>query len=170
MDLGRAIVQRRLHVDHGGQLVDIHLDRFGRRSGLRRTLSDNGGNRIAHMAHLALGQDWMGRLLHRLPMFVGHLPAAGHSADAFEIGTGEDADHARHILGHGGVDLVDLSMGQIRAQEMHIGLTMKIDVIGIAPLPGQKPHILAPFGTCAYATVFRHGRPPLCCLPPAPPP
>ena len=47
-------------------------------------------------------------------------------------------------------------MRHIRAQEMHIGLTPQIDVIGVIAIPGQKPDILAPLGAGANAAVFWH--------------
>eukprot|EP00043_Microstomoeca_roanoka_P002426 m.38320 g.38320 ORF g.38320 m.38320 type:complete len:1021 (-) comp11478_c0_seq1:708-3770(-) len=113
MHLGRALGQRGLHVDDGGQVLDIELDRLGGVTRLFQRLGDDHGDGIADMAHLALGEDRMLGLLHRLAVFVGDLPAAGHAAHALEILRGEDADHAVHGFGGRGVDAVDLAVGNL---------------------------------------------------------
>ena len=83
--LRRARLQRRAHVDDGRQLLDVELDRLGRVARLRQRLGDHRGDRVAHVAHLALRQHRVLRLRHRLAEAVGHLPAAGNAADRLEV-------------------------------------------------------------------------------------
>ncbi len=66
MYLSGPVFQRGLHVDHRRQVRDIHLDRLGRIARLLLGLGHHSRNRIADMAHLALGQNRMRRFLHRL--------------------------------------------------------------------------------------------------------
>ena len=106
-EVGAGIVvdQRRLgveggaHVDDRGQLLDVELDRLGGVARLGQRLGDHRGDRIADVADLALGEDRVLRLLHRLAVAVGDQPAAGDAADALEVLRGEDLEHARHRLG-----------------------------------------------------------------------
>ena len=145
MHPGRILFHRLFHVHHGGQLVDIDDNRLGGVAGLRQRLGHHGGDGLAHMADLLMGQYGVFRLLHGLAVFVGHLPAAGHPAHFGEIRAGENLQHAGHVFGGRGIDPGQPPMGHIRAQEKHMGLAAQVDVIGIAPRPGEKAHILPPF-------------------------
>ncbi len=160
VDLGGVILERRLHVDDRRQLFDVGHDRFGSILRLGVGFCHDRGDRIANMTDLALCEHRMRRLLHRIAFAVGHLPAAGKAADAFEVLAGKDAQDARHRLGGGGVHPVDPSVGHVGAHEDHIGLSAQIDVVGIAAPTRQEPHVLAPLGAGAYATVFGHVFPP----------
>ena len=92
-----------------------------------------------------------------LAVLVGDLPAAGNATGARKIGAGEDLDHARHSLGIPGVDLADLAMRHLAADELGIELPANVDVVSVAALSGQEPHIFAPLGAGADTAVFRHG-------------
>ena len=151
--LPRAFGQRGLHVHHGGQFLDIEVDRLGGIAGLFLGLGDDGGDGVADMAHLAFGQNRVPGLLHRLAMAVGDLPAAGQPADTLEILAGEDADHPGHGFGGGSVDPFDTAMRHLTAQEIHMRLTAQVDVIGIAAIAGEKADILAARGGGADAPV-----------------
>ena len=94
MHLGRAGRESRAHIDDGGQFFDIEHDGFGSRARLFKAVSDNGSNRITHMADLALRQNRVGRFFHRVAVLVRDLPTAGQTAHAFEISAREDADNA----------------------------------------------------------------------------
>ena len=156
MHLRRAVLQRRLHVHDRRQLLDIDLDRLGGVARLLAGLGHHGGDRIAHMAHLALREHRVPGLLHHLAEPVGDLPAAGDPADPLEIGPGKDTQHTGHARGRRRVHEGQPPMRHVRPQEMHIGLTAQIDVVGIIPRAGQKPHVLAPLAAGADASVLRH--------------
>ena len=161
MHLGRAVLHRFLHVDDGGQFVDIDDDRLGGVPRLPQRFGHNGGDGFAHVADLSMGQHRMARLLHRVAVPVRDLPAAGNAADGLEIRTGKDADDARHPLGFGGVDIVQRAMRHVRAQEEDMGLPPDIDVVGVVPGPCQEPYVFAPLAAGTNSAVFRHDLPPL---------
>ena len=143
--LGRIRLQRVFHIHHGGQFRNVDLNRLGGIAGLRQRLGHNGGHRLAHVTHLAAGQNRMRRLLHDFAVFVGDLPTAGNAAHTFEIGSGKDFHNTRHPLSRRRVDLVDGSVRNVRAQEKHMGLSVQVDIVGIISLTRQKPDVLAPF-------------------------
>mmetsp|Transcript_24093 Transcript_24093/g.44614 ORF Transcript_24093/g.44614 Transcript_24093/m.44614 type:complete len:431 (-) Transcript_24093:2837-4129(-) len=160
MDLRRAVGQRGLHVHNGGQLGNIDVDRFGGVAGLLKRLGHNGGDRFAHVADLALGQHRVGRFLHRLAVFVGDLPAAGNGPHTFEIRAGKHLDHAGHGFGGAGVHRSQRPMRNVRAQEIHVRLSVNVDVIRIVADPCQKPYVLAALAAGADTSVFGHVIPP----------
>ncbi len=108
------------------------------------------------MAHFAIRQHRVLWLLHHFAVFVCYLPAAGNTAHLGEIRTGENMHHAGHVGRRAGVYAVQYPMGHIRAQEMHISLPTHIDVVCIISVSGQKPDVLAPFGTGADASICWH--------------
>ena len=48
-----------------------------------------------------------------------------------------------HAAGGVRVDAVDGSMRNVRAQEIHMGLPMYVDVVGVIAFAGQKAHVFA---------------------------
>ena len=68
-------------------------------------------------------------------------PAADQSADLvfLDFLGGEHIDHARHLLGLGGVDRLDRGMGMGAAHEIGVGLVFQVDVVGILALAGDEP-------------------------------
>ena len=82
---------------------------------------------------------------------AGHLPAGGNSTHALEIGAGEDLDHAWHGFGVAGVDLADLAVGHLAADEMGVKLAPDVDIVGVTALSGQEPYVFAPLGAGADA-------------------
>jgi len=96
----------------------------------------------------------MGGFLHDVAKAVRHLPAAGDRAHTVEISAGKGAQHAGHGGGPGRVDPAQAPMRHVRAQKMHIGLTMNVDVIGVFSQPGQKPDVLAPLGAGTDAVIL----------------
>ena len=152
----RTTVQCRLHVDDRRQLLDVANDLLGRIAGLRCRFRHRRRDRIADMPNLALGQDRMSRLLHRLTMPVRHLPATGKPADTLEIRAGKHPEHARHrgccLRIHGFQDPVR----HFRAQETGMGLTMNVDVICVSSVSGQKTDILTAFRTGADTEILWH--------------
>ncbi len=97
------------HADDRRQHLIIDDQRVGGALRLLARLRHDEGDRIADMAHLALRQRRMRRLLHRQAVLAGDAPAAGQSADAggLEIFAGEHGEHARHGKRRGRVDRLD---------------------------------------------------------------
>ena len=144
MNLRGTVLNGGFHVDDRRQFFQIKLNRFRRIARLFQALGHNGTDWIAHMAHLALRQHRVRGFLHRLAMAVGDLPPARDRPDPFEIGSGENAHHTGHGVCRRSINPVDLRMRHIRAQEMHIGLAVNVDVVRIASASCQKPHVFAP--------------------------
>ena len=66
-------------------------------------LGDDHRHWVTHMAHLALGEQWVRWLDHRLAVLRSDEPAAGKTAH-LQIGAGEDRSDAGRPLGGSGVD------------------------------------------------------------------
>ena len=90
------------------------------------------------MAHLALGEDRVLRLLHGLAMAVRDAPAARNATGGFEISGCQNADNAIHTGRGCGVDAVDCAMSHIRAQEVGMCLSSDVDVVCVPAFTGQK--------------------------------
>ena len=69
------------HADHRRQHLVVDHHRLGAALRLLQRLGDHEGDRVADVAHLALRQRRMRRLLHRQAVLAGDAPAAGQSAD-----------------------------------------------------------------------------------------
>ncbi len=158
MHLGRALGDGLLHVDDSGQLVDLDDDGLHRVTRLTFGLGNDGGNLVADMPNLALGQNRVLRLLHDVAVTAGDLPTTGDAAHTLEILGGENPHHAIHRLGGGSVDRFYRAMRHVRAQENNMRLPGDVDVIGITPLPGQKANVFAPFGAGANSGVLGHNQ------------
>jgi hypothetical protein len=154
--LRRTGLERGAHVDDRRQRLDLELDRLGRVARLRQRLGDDGGDRVADVAHLALGEHRMLRLEHRLAEAVGDLPAAGHTADGGEVLGGEDLQHTGHRGRPGGVESGDPAVRHVRAQEDGMGLARPVQVVGVAAAAGQEAYILAALQRRADPGVLGH--------------
>ena len=84
--------ERRLAVDHGGKLLDVDLDRLGGVAGLGEGLGDNRGDRLAHVANDAFGEDRMARLLLLGAVAAGDLPGGGQAARVLKSSPVKTAD------------------------------------------------------------------------------
>ncbi len=61
------------------------------------------------------------------------------------VGAGEDSHHAGRRLGLDRVDAGDLGMGVGASEDVGVGLTRAVDVVGVVALAGEKAEIfLAP--------------------------
>ncbi len=101
---GRAGLQRRLRVDHGGQRLVVDHDRLGGVGGLGHGVRQHGDHGIAHEADLALGQRRPGTGLVQ-----GHAERV-EGGDA-EVGVDQCGGHARHGERLRGVDRSDHGVG-----------------------------------------------------------
>src|SRR5712671_4363877 len=98
------------------------------------------------MAHPVDRQHRMRRLLHRRAVFRIDQPAAGQAADAVlgHVLPGEYGDDAGSRGRAARVDAAELSVGVRAAQDIGVELARPVDVVGIGPLSGQEPVVLAP--------------------------
>ena len=152
----RAVLDRVFHVDHRRQFGDIDHNRLGCVARLLQRVGNHGGNRLAHMADLAVGQHRMARLLHDFTVFVCHLPAAGDRAYGLEIRARKHAHHAFHAFRGRSIHAVERAMCNIRTQEIDVSLPVDVDVICIVAFTGQKPDVLAPLAAGADTMIFWH--------------
>jgi hypothetical protein len=132
------------HADHRRQHLVIDDQRVGGALRLLARFRHDEGNRIADMAHLALRQRRMRRLLHRQAVLAGDAPAAGQSADTggLEIFAGEHAEHARHGKRRGRVNRLDSGVRMRRAYEHAHHHVRPFDVGNIVAAAGQEALIL----------------------------
>jgi hypothetical protein len=107
-DIARHVVVHRCggtvglrDVDDGGQFFVVDLDQLGRVLRLVDALGDDQRHLVAHVAHLALREHRVRRLLHRRAVLAVDQPAARQPADlrVGEVGAGEDHHDARRGLG-----------------------------------------------------------------------
>ena len=99
VDQRRARPDRVEHADDRRQRLVFDRERFrALQRGFAR-LRHHHRDRVADIAHLALRERRMRRLLHRLAVTAGDAPAARNAADAvdLEILTGQHQQHARHL-------------------------------------------------------------------------
>ena len=95
---GRVSLDRVKHADDRREHVIVDDDGLGGALRLLAGLGNDERDRIADVAHFALGKRRMRRLFHRQPVLAGNAPAAGQAADAarFQMLAGEHGKHARH--------------------------------------------------------------------------
>ena len=162
----RAALERALHVDNRRQLRQVECHELSGIFRLLIGLGDNPNDRITDMAHLARRKDRMFRLDHRLVVFAGHEPAARHTADRsrrVDISLREDGDDTRRGFCARYVDLVELRVRNLRAQNVEIRLMRQIDIVGVAANALQKPEVFAALHGGADACTS-HVDPPCSCL------
>ena len=142
VDLRRTGLQRVDAIDHCGKLVVIDDDELGGILRLVRRLGDDEGDRIAHVADLALREHRVRRLVHRLAVGARDEPAAGQSVDAGEIVGSEDGHDPGGRLRLARVDLADLRVRVRRAQEIRVDMVWRADVVGVLSRARQEPVVL----------------------------
>ncbi len=152
----RNLMQRRAAlrlrgVDHGGKRLVIHFDQLGRIARLRLRFGDHDCDALADVAHLALRERRIGRLLHRLALDVGDQPAAGQAADlgGGEVRAGVDGDDAGRLLGLFCLDGAQHRMGMRRAYECGVGLSGERYIIGVLAGAGKKAIVLFAGNACS---------------------
>ena len=99
-------------IHHGCEHVVIHLHQLGRVFGLFQCFSHHHGHVVAHIAHLALRQDGVWRLLHRVAVCRSDAPAARQAVDLVvgHIGAHKNIQDARCGFGRLQVDAPDIGM------------------------------------------------------------
>ena len=148
----RTRSQRALGIGHEGQRVVIDRDFLDRVERLVSGFGDDHGHRLADMAylvgrqqHMAIDHDLAAAGRGELHVVAGR----GHGAVrdrpqsvGSAIGTGEDAQDARHGAGFCRSDTADARMRIRRAQHHRIGLARDIDIVAEPASAGQQPIIL----------------------------
>jgi hypothetical protein len=145
--VGRDVVQHRgallgrLHgVDHRGQHVVAHLDLLGRVARLFLRLGDDDGHMVADVAHLALREHRVRRLLHGLAVDVGDQPAAGQPAElgCRRVLAGVHGKDARRLFRLVRLDRLDRRVRVRRAHEGGVALVRQRHVVRVLPCAGEK--------------------------------
>ena len=135
MQQGGVGIARLRHVVDRRQLLEIDLDQLRQILGERAAFGEAGGDRLADMAHLALGQD----RLHR-PAKSGQAGIGAHALHADQVGNGIDVLSALGRLG----DAANAGMRQRAAHERHLQHAGQLHVADIAAPPAQEAVILPP--------------------------
>jgi hypothetical protein len=138
-------------VDDGRELFVLHLYLLGGVARLREGLGDHHRDALADVAHLALRERRVGRLLHRLAVHVGDQPAARQAADlgGAEVLTGVHGQHALRAPGLLRVDLPDLCVGMGRTHKGGVSLVRQGDVVGVLAGAGEEAVVFLALDTCA---------------------
>jgi hypothetical protein len=140
---GRSGLPRPGRRDDRGQHLVIDFYQLGRVLGLGERLRDDHRDVVADIPHLALGEQRVLRLLHRLRVDVGDEPPARQSPDRVrKIGAGIDGHHARGGFRPCAIDPPDGRVRVRRAQEPRVGLPVQRYVVGVSAAAGQKAIIL----------------------------
>ena len=96
------------------------------------------------MTHFADRQCRPRRVVTRRAVTIDKRGDAGNVAEPVgaKVVAGRDQRDARHAAGSSGIDALDLSMGEIRAQHHSVRHARERDVVGIAAAPANQTQIL----------------------------
>ena len=136
----RVRQQSRRAIDHRGQGLPIHGDKFSRVTRRRAGLGNHERHRIADMAGAPGGQCAARRHDHRRQ--ARHRDGARQRTEVAEIGGGEHAQHAGDLKRCRGIDVLECRVRMRRAHDLHPGLARDVDVLDVLPAPGQEASIL----------------------------
>ena len=97
---------------HGAQYVVVHLDQLGGVFGLLQRLGHHHGYVVTHITHLALRQDGVRRLFHRIAVGAGDQPATRQAVDLVgrHIFTDKHIQYTRRGFGGCDFDAVDVGV------------------------------------------------------------
>lgn len=132
----RAGRQRRLHVDHQGQLVVVDVDQLGGVDRLRSGLGHHQRDRVAHVAHHAVRQRGV------TDPVVDHRER-WHRGGA-ECRHGVHGEHAGCALGFGGVDAADPGVRDRAAHEDGLRGPRDPQVVDVRAAPREQLGVLDP--------------------------
>ncbi len=118
----RAVGHRLLRIEHRRQVLVLDLDRLERPARRQQVLGGHRGHRLADIAHLAARHDRLVVDEHAKPVLARNVVA------------GDDAFHALHGLGLGGVDRHDAGVRPRAAQHLDVEHVRHDHVAGIAQL------------------------------------
>jgi hypothetical protein len=144
-----------------GQAVDLNRYGFGSIHGLAKSLRNNDGNRLAHIADLVSRHhsDWCN--MHWLSVSTVEHRDGGYATESgcLQIFGREDSADAGHRPGCSGIDPQDLSMGLHGAYKYCMTLLRKLDVLCVSALAcdkGVKIVLVARFSIAETQTVKIH--------------
>ena len=151
-DYRRARPHRVFGMQHEGQLLVLHLHRFGRVHRLRLGRGDHHGDGLADMARLVGGQQQMRADENRAAARRGKLHVVfglrqrivrnGFEVVGRAIGAGVNAEHARHRFRPRRIDGDDTRVRIRRTHHRRIGLAIDIEIVGEAAPAGDEPLVL----------------------------
>ena len=145
MQLGRALPQGGLGIDHGGQGLVVHADQFQRVLSLVAVFSHHHGHCVAHIPDHVFGQ---GRVGHGPDVGVGDHPRARHGVeDTFGIGAGIDGQDTGGSGGGGSIYAVDAGMAVGTAQDGRVDHARQFNVISVRGLSGNQAGVFAAANT-----------------------
>ena len=139
-----------LHALGGGSQINnrcqdlvINLDKLGRVTRLLQRFRNHGDNMVTHIADRAIRENRVRWLVGRRSVTVGDDPAADRPADAIssDILARVDGDHTVCLGGGVGLDRLDVCMRMVRADEMHMKLSMTRNVGRVTTGTRQKPFV-----------------------------
>jgi hypothetical protein len=134
-----AVLDRPLHVEHGGQDVVVDVDQVGRVTGLARRPGHDDRDRLTGERDVVDRQGRVARGLH----VRRDRPGGGQGALlGVEVGTGEDRDDVARGLGGGGVDAGDAGVGVGAAHEGEVEHARQHHVVGPPGATGDQPLVL----------------------------
>ena len=131
----RAELDRCLGVGHRLQRVVADDDRRHAVLGSRSRVGDDRRDRLAHIAHRAVGQDGLAARTQRR---VGH---RGMDASLAEVGGAQDGHHARHLARRGEVHVGDARVRLVAAHERDVELPRQIKVLDEGGLSAQQARV-----------------------------
>ena len=140
-DERRPVAGRARERRHGRELLILDIDERGRGPGRLAGLRDHRSDLVADVAH-AVGREWRVRGLdHRRAVLARDEPPAGKPPDAVvrHLAPCQHRDDTGRLLGRRGVDRDDPRMRQGRAEDVHVGLSGTVDVVGELSPSGEKP-------------------------------
>ncbi len=123
----------------GGERLDIEIDMIKRVLCNTRCIRQHHRNGLADVAHLAVGKH---RLVKRLELRKRLQPKRDLGNDRAKIGTDQDVADSGQLHRAGGVDRIDLAMGDGAAQNHCIELARPVHVGDIGPPAAQETHVL----------------------------
>ena len=144
MKLRRAVL---VGVGSGGyrrQRIDVDRDRLRGIARLVRRLRDDERHRLADMQYALERQGTPLRPVHRRAVPVLDRNALRHRLEAGrrQVGTGVDAEHARHRGGRLRVDRADDPVRVAAPDHGRVGLAGKVEIVGVLPATLKKGGIL----------------------------
>ena len=137
----RPALERRAHVDDGGQHLVVHDDRLGGVARLRpvsaiTTATGSPTWRTLPSASTGCVGSAIGE-----PSWLWICQPQGRPPSGGDVRAGEDRDHPRHRRGGGGVDR-RMRPCAASGRRCGVGLAGAVDVVGVVAAAGQEAHVL----------------------------
>ncbi len=144
IELRRAGLDRVRRAGDRRQGIDIDLNCLRRILGLGQRFGHHDGNRITHEPHLADRQDRLVGLQQRRAVLAFQRHAADEIAVAggHHVLAGPDSEHAGQLLRLGGVDLFEHAVRVRGAHDHRVGLSGKVQVVGVFALAADQGVVL----------------------------